>query len=447
MHRKRTGLPTASVFLIAATIGLVQLGQVKAQDWKQFMGERGSATSKDAILPTKWDAETNISWKTELPGPGASSPIIVGERIFLTCYSGYGVGPDGAKSNIEDLVRHVLCFDRKSGKMLWEKSFDNSSIEDEDPYKSFITHHGYATNTPVSDGKSVYVFFGKLGLFAFDLDGNQQWKKEIEYKTNKTRWGSAASPIIHGDSLFLNTIEENGKVLSISKADGEIQWEYEANSTLAYSTPNVVTAADGQVELVLPLPKRVVALNPKDGTQKWVATNKFEGESNAAVIVDKDIVYIYGGFRSVGSMAIRVGGTGDVTKSHVLWSTRDTSYVSTPILKDGHLYWIDENGIAFCVKADSGEKVYKKRVPGVRGGRGIKFFASMIQAGDHMYAVSRRSGTFVMKTKPEYELVSHNKIEGDNSEFNGTPAISGNQLLMRSNKFLYSIGLPDDSTE
>ena len=151
-------------------------------------------------------------------------------------------------------------------------------------------------------------------------------------------------------------------------------------------------------------------------------------------------MYIYGGFRSVGSMAIRVGGQGNVTKSHVLWNTRDTAYVSTPILSDKHLYWIDEKGIAYCVKADSGERIYRKRVAGVRGGRGIKFFASMVSAGDHMFAVSRSSGTFVIKTTPEYELVSHNKIEGDDSEFNGTPAISGNQLFLRSNKFLYCIG-------
>jgi len=121
-----------------------------------------------------------------------------GDKVFLTCYSGYG---DKSQGKIEDLKRHLLCFDRSNGEIRWQKSFDNSSVEDEDPYKSFITNHGYATNTPVSDGKSVYFFLGKLGLFAFDLDGKQLWKKEIEYKTNETRWGSAASPILFGDNL------------------------------------------------------------------------------------------------------------------------------------------------------------------------------------------------------------------------------------------------------
>ena len=438
MIRQRTSdFKIASMFCVVMVFVFTTPGSIEAQDWKQFLGDRGSATSENAKLPTKWDAETNIKWKTELPGRGASSPIIVGDRIFLTCYTGYG---DGKESKIENLVRHLMCFNRTTGDILWQKSFDNADVTDEDPYKSFITHHGYATNTPVSDGKAIYVFLGKPGLFAFDLEGNELWMKKIDYKTNKTRWGSAASPILFGDNLILNAIEENGKVLSISKSNGEIQWEFDAETTLAYATPNLVTNSDGEVELILPIAKRVIGLNPVDGTQKWFATNQFEGESNASVIVDNDIVYIYGGFRSVGSMAIRIGGEGDVTESHVLWNTRDTSYVSTPILKDGYLYWIDENGIAFCVKADSGEQIYKKRVPGVRGGRGIKFFASMISAGDFMYAVSRRSGTFVIKTTPEYDLVSHNKIEDDDSEFNGTPAISGNQLFIRSNKFLYCIG-------
>ena len=219
------------------------------------------------------DANTNIKWKTELPGPGASSPIIVGDKVFLTCYSGYG---DKSQGEIGDLKRHLLCFDRSNGEILWQKSFDNSSIADEDPYKSFITNHGYATNTPVSDGKSVYFFLGKLGLFAFDLNGKQLWKKEIEYRTNKTRWGSAASAILFGDNLILNAIEECGKVFSIAKADGKIKWEFSTDAKLAYATPGLVTAANGDVELVLPVPKRVIGLDPNDGTQKWYATNRFE---------------------------------------------------------------------------------------------------------------------------------------------------------------------------
>ena len=223
-----------NLFLLLVTTVLMQHSRLEAQDWMQFRGAGGAAASADADLPIKWDADANIKWKAELPGPGASSPIIVGDKVFLTCYSGYG---DKSAGKIEELMRHLLCFDRSNGEILWQKSFDNSSIKDEDPYKSFITNHGYATNTPVSDGKSVYFFLGKLGLFAFDLDGKQLWNKEIEYKTNETRWGSAASPILFGDNLILNAIEECGKVFSIAKSDGEVKWEFSTDAKLAYATP------------------------------------------------------------------------------------------------------------------------------------------------------------------------------------------------------------------
>ncbi len=421
---------------IALTLILTSCGLTDAEDWKRFLGKNGAATSANASIPTQWDAETNIKWKTELPGPGTSSPIVVGDRVFLTCYTGYGTGSDG---KIEDLKRHLMCFDRTNGDTLWSKAIDNSQVSDEDPYKSFITQHGYATNTPVSDGKTLYVFFGKPGLYAFDLEGNELWHKKIEYKTNETRWGSAASPILHGDHLILNAVEECGKVLSISKKNGDIAWEYVTKSTLAYATPNIVKTKSGTTELVVALPNKVVGLNPDDGVEKWIVTNKFDDEVNGSVIVDNDIVYIYGGFRSVGSMAIRTGGEGDVTKSHVIWNTQDTSYVSTPVLKDGHLYWVSEKGIAYCVKAETGERIYRQRLKGVQGGRGIKFFASMVVAGDNMFVVSRRSGTFVLKTEPTFELVNHNHIKSDDSEFNATPAISDNQMFVRSNKYLYCI--------
>ena len=427
-----------SIFLGAMLVVAFTAVGVQAEDWKRFLGENGAATSADADLPTNWDAETNVAWKTELPGPGASSPIVVGDRVFLTCYSGYGVGKGGGK-DIEKLTRHLVCFDKKSGLIKWERSVNNSGVKDEDPYKSYITQHGYATNTPISDGNAVYVFFGKPGLLAFDLDGNELWRKPIEHQVNETRWGSAASPILYGDQLIVNAVEECGKIFSISKKNGEQKWEFDTQSKLAYATPNLAKNKAGETELIVAVPNKVIGLNADTGKEKWYVTNNFDNEVNGSILVDDDIVFVYGGFRSVGSMAIRTGGEGDVTKSHVLWHTRDTSYVATPVLKEGHIYWVGETGIAHCVNAETGKRIYRKRLTGVRGGRGIKFFASMVVAGDHMFAASRRSGTFVLETKPEFNLVSQNVIAGDESEFNGTPAIADDCLYIRSNKFLYCI--------
>ena len=417
--------------LCAATV------PASAEDWSRFLGDKGDATSASSTVPTEWDSETNLKWRTPLPGPGASSPIVVGDRIFLTCYTGYG---DGSKGKIGDLTRHLLCVSRTSGQIQWTKSIKNQPNTDEDPYKSYITQHGYATNTPISDGKSVFVYFGKPGLFAFDLDGNQLWQRAIESKTNKTRWGSAASPIFYKENLILNAVEENGRIYSIDKKDGSINWDFNTESTLVYSTPNLLKTADGQMELIVPAPKKVFGIDPDTGKQKWYVTTTLLNEMNGAVIVEDDIAYMYGGFRGVGSVAVRGGGSGDVTNSHTLWTSKDTSYIATPVLKDKHIYWLDKSGIAYCVEAETGKQLQKRRTPGVRGGRGIKFFASMVLSGDHIYALSRRSGTFILKATPDFPLVGQNKFADDDSEFNGSPAISNNQLFMRSNKFLYCIG-------
>ena len=428
--------------VFSCAFGLVTVAAISnsvvAEDWRRFLGRDGAATSATSSLPTQWDAKTNIAWKVELPGPGASSPIVVGDRVFLTCYSGYGVGQK-SKNDIGNLTRHLLCYDKIKGAELWAKEINNSEVKDEDPYKSFITQHGYATNTPISDGNSVFAFFGKPGLYAFDLDGQRLWQKPIEHKANETRWGSGASPILYKDNLIVNAVEECGKIFSISKENGQQVWEFDTKSTLAYATPNLAKNKDGETELIVAVPNKVIGMDPNTGTEKWYVTNNFDNEVNGSILVDGDIVFVYGGFRSVGSMAIRTGGSGNVTESHVLWHTRDTSYVATPVLFEGHVYWVGETGIAHCVNAETGERVYRQRLKGVRGGRGIKFFASMVLAGDKIFAASRRSGTFVLEAKPEFNLVNHNVIGGDETEFNGTPAISDDCLYLRSNKFLYCI--------
>lgn len=425
------------IALFALGIACMPTLESRADDWVRFLGNRGDATALSEKLPTVWSSSENLLWRTELPGPGASSPIVVGDRIFLTCYSGYGDGSDGA---ISELTRHLMCFDRATGERRWIRSFKNPPGVDEDPYQSYITHHGYATNTPISDGSSVYVYFGKPGLYCFDLDGNEKWHRPMTSKPSKTRWGSAASPIFYKDRLILNAIEETGLVYCVRCEDGSIVWEFDPKSTLVYATPNLLRTRDGAVELILPVPERVYGIDPETGKQKWFADTTLTNEMNGSVIVKDDVAFLYGGFQGVGSLAVRGGGSGDVTDSHVLWTSRDTSYIATPVLSDGFLYWLNLSGIAYSVDAKTGERVQRRRIPGVRGGRGVKFFASLILSGDHIFAVSRRSGTFVLKATPDFPLVSQNKFADDESEFNGTPAVSDGKLFLRSNRFLYCIG-------
>ena len=422
------------VFWVACLAALPHKS-ASAEDWMRFLGSSGNATA-ETVVPTTWSSSSNLKWRTALPGPGASSPIVVGDRIYLTCYTGYG---DGSEGSPEDLLRHLICFNRTDGSILWKKEIRNPPGADEDPYKGYITHHGYATNTPISDGKRVFAFFGRPGLFAFDLDGNQLWHRSIESKVSKTRWGSAASPIFYKDKLILNAVEENGHIYSINQSDGTIDWEFDTKSSLIYSTPNLLQTSEGQWELVVPAPEKVFGLDPETGKEKWTAKTSLLNEMNGAVIVDGDTAYMFGGFRGVGSLAVRGGGSGDVTDSHVVWTSKDTSYISTPALKDGYLYWQDLSGIAYSMKAETGERIGRRRISGVEGGRGVKFFASAIVSGEHVIVVSRNSGAFVFKATPEFPLVAHNTFENDDSQFNGTPAISNGQMFLRSNKYLYCV--------
>ena len=424
-----------------------QTSSVSSTDWVRFLGNDGSSSLSEVNVPLEWSADKNLKWKKELPGPGASSPIVIGDRVFLTCYTGYGDKPfedlktaDKTAGDIKDLTRHLICFDRETGDIVWQKAVDNSTVKNEDPYKSYITYHGYATNTPITDGDSVFAFFGKAGVIRFDMEGNEKWRKTFEGEPNETRWGSASSLIFYGDQLIVNAIDECGKILSMNKDTGDIKWEFETGSRMAYSIPGLVKTADGQMELVVAVPEKVFGVDADTGEQKWFCKTTLEHEVNAAVLVQDDIAYIYGGYQKVGSLAVRVGGSGDVTDSHVLWESKDTSYVSTPVMKDNHIYWADKSGIAYCVDATTGERKYRSRIPGFGTGRGVKMFGSMVLVGDQIITPSRNSGTFIWKTNPdEFTFVANNKIAGDDSSFNGTPAISGSQIFMRSNKYLYCI--------
>lgn len=418
-----------------------------ADDWTRFLGTNGDSTDNHANVPVTWSESANLKWKTAIPGPGASSPIVLGDRLFLTCYTGYGVKKpvdrktaDQTAGNIEDLTRHLICIDRSTGEICWQKPVSNHEVKNEDPYKSYLTYHGYATNTPVTDGKLIFAFFGKAGVIAFDLEGTERWRRSFEGEPNKERWGSASSPLLYGDQLIVNAIDECGKILSINKSDGEVKWEFDAESRMAYSTPNLVKSSEGTTELVVAIPEKVYGIDPENGKQKWHAKTNLMNEVNASIMVQGDVAYIYGGYQGVGSLAVRAGGKGDVTDSHVLWSSRDTSYVSTPVFKDKHIYWIDENGIAYCVNAETGSRIYRERVPGLQSGKGIKLFASMVLIGDRIFTVSRNAGTFVWSAdQDKFSLIGRNVIDGDESDFNGTPAISGDQIFLRSNRFLYCI--------
>ncbi len=408
-----------------------------AADWARFRGPNGSGIAENAKPPATWSESQNLLWKADLPGPGTSSPIVIGERVFVTCYSGYGDEQGG--TDPLKLQRHLVCINRSNGKIEWSSAVP--AAQPEDTFSGFLTEHGYASHTPASDGERVYVFFGKSGAAAFDLAGVKLWQTSLGSDSNRKNWGSASSPILYKDFVIINASEEGHAIVALEKKTGKIAWKAEG-ATLDYSfgTP-VLVESEGRTDLVFSLPEELWGLNPDTGKLRWFATTGLPGNIAPSVVAGDGVVYVAGGFPKLGDLAVRTGGKGDVTQTHVIWSGSISTYVPTPVLHDGRLYFVSDAGFATCLDAKTGNAIFKERVPGASAtGRGGKpFYASAVLANGLVYAVSRQNGTFVFEAKPEFKLVAQNRIAGDDSQFNATPAIADGQLFLRSNRTLYCL--------
>ena len=424
-----------------AVVLTIAVGVCPAADWPRFRGPDGSGVSGETGLPLTWSDSENLKWKTALPGPGSSSPIVSGDRIFVTCYSGYGVDAD-SPGNPADLVRHLLCVDRKSGKVLWSKSVKTEAAED--AFRGYITEHGYASSTPVTDGERVYAFFSKAGMFAYDMAGKQLWKVGLGTQSNTKRWGSGASPILYKNTVIVNAADESRSIRALDRATGKEVWKAEGSSLdQTFDTPLLVDTPGGGQDLVVVAPLEVWGMNPDTGKLRWYAEITLDGNITPSVVAKDGVVYVYGGFRRPGSLAVRAGGKGDVTKTHVLWTSSLSTYVPSVVLCGEHVYWVSDRGLARCVAAKTGETVYREQLAGDVGSQSRAFYASVVLADGKLYAVSRRGGTFVLAAKPQFKQLARNRFASDASDFNGSPAVSDGQIFLRSNRFLYCIQAKD----
>jgi outer membrane protein assembly factor BamB len=406
-----------------------------AADWPQFRGPNGAGVAAaDANPPIEWTSTRNLAWRARLPGPGTSSPIVTGGRVFVTCYSGHGDGSNGA---MRDLQRHLVCADLESGKILWTQNVP--AAQPEDQYDGFLTEHGYASNTPVTDGERVYAFFSKSGVHAFDLEGEKLWQVEVGRMSNNRRWGSGASLMLHGEHVIVNAADEGRKIVALDRQTGKEVWSSPASALeLAFGTPILVTDG-GREDLVIGVAEELWGINPANGKLRWLAETGIPGNVSPTVVQGDGRIYVFGGFPRRASVAVRTGGKGDVSGSHVAWRISKTTYVPTPVYHDGHLYFVNDQGFALCVNAGNGDVVYEERVgagsEGRRGGR--PFYASAVLAGDRYYAISRKGGAYVIAAKPHFKVLAHNVIADDDSQFNATPAVFGGSILLRSDKALY----------
>jgi outer membrane protein assembly factor BamB len=356
--------------------------------------------------------------------------VIFDDRIYLTAYTGYGIDNE-APGDPADLVRHLLCIEEADGTMVWQKNVAAES--DENEFTTWgVALHGYASSTPAVDKTGVYIFFGETGVLAFDHAGEELWRASCGEGTHV--FGAGSSPVLYKNLVIANASVESGDLIALNKSDGSEVWR-QSGIEEAWNTPVIYRALNGRNELAVTIAGKILAFDPDTGKPLW-SCDGVDDYICPNITVQDGILYAAGGRRSK-MIAVRSGGSGDVTDSHRVWEIVKGSNVSSPVYYDRHLYWAKEQrGILYCANAATGELLYEERLDPSPD----KIYASPLLADGRLYYMSREDGIYVVAAKPEFELLAHTKLEGDDSVFNASPVpLPGGSVLLRSDKYLYRL--------
>ena len=422
------------LFLILFLIGLLGFA-VMADNWPQWRGMDSNGVSNEKGLPTSWSLEENIAWKVSLPGRGTSTPIVWGDQVFLT--SQIGEGPievraaDDAKIIRSDggKVRFVVqCFHRSDGRLIWQYPLDAG--EDLTPVHP---KHNLATPSCVTDGEFVYTWFGTGQLVCLDLKGKVIWQRHIgkEFSPFKLLWAHGSSPVLHRNSLFLLCDHDPAAyLLSLDKRTGKTRWKVDRGQGLrSYSTPLIVKGLNRD-ELIVNSNPRIDAYDPNTGDLLWY-TDEFCPVPVPMPVYANGMLYASRGYSSGPYMAIRPGGKGDVSKTHVTWRVpTGAPYVSSLLYYQDLIYMATENGILFCVDPSNGATLWKERTGGV-------FSASPVAADGKIYFISEGGETVVVQAGPKFTLLKRNSL---GERCLASPAISQGRIFIRSDQHLFCIG-------
>jgi len=412
-------------FLLAIALVILPARAIFAENWPQWRGPSLNGVSLESNLPVRWTASENVTWKIPMPGMSGSTPIIWGEKIFLSLAEG------------DDL--YLWCLERKEGKLLWKKLLGGGNVK--------MRKHNMSSPSPVTDGKNVWVMTGTGILKGFDFSGNEMWSRDIqkEYGRFGLNWGYASSPLLHEDSLFVQVLhgfktDDPSYLLRVDKKSGKTLWKIERpteatmESPDSYSTPALVRYG-GAVELVITGGDCVTGHDLATGKELWrVGGLNPEGHPFyrivASPVVSNGIIYAPSRVKPL--VAIRPGGRGDITGTHRLWAFQNGPDVPTPVSDGKHLYIVDDKGIMWCLDAKTGETVWgQQRVkPGT-------YSASPVLADGKIYVTSEDGLTTVVKAGPKFEVLAENSLE---EYCLSSPAISDGQIFIRTTNHLYCIG-------
>jgi outer membrane protein assembly factor BamB len=435
--------PVAAALLFLAVSGL------HAADWPHWRGPGANGVAPDATLPVRWSATENVAWKAVLAGVGVSTPIVSGDRVFVTSQIGGGIRragnhprlvqggdaasqgerPIAARAEPSDRTTFVVeAFARADGARLWQQR-----IEAEGDLTPVHDKHNLTTPSPVTDGTLVFAWFGTGQIVALTTEGRIVWQRHLgnEIAPFDIQWGHSSSPVLFGDTLILLCDHTTASyLLALDKRSGQQVWKADRGSGRAsYSTPLVVEGAFG-AELIVNSSERLDAYDPRTGQLLWHA-----GESNRfpvpSAVVHDGVVYTSRGYRSGPYMALRPGGRGDVTSTHVVWSVpTGAPYVSSLLHYGGVIYMANDVGVLTAIDAATGQRLWQERVEGV-------FSASPVGGGGHVYFVSENGDTVVLEAGRTPRIVGRNRL-GERAI--ASPAVSRGQIFIRTDDHLFCIG-------
>ena len=437
------------VFITLATSAVLCVSLGAADDWPSWRGPHASGVTDETGLPTEWSDDSGVVWRQKLPGAGVSTPVVVGPHVFVTSQIGTSArrpgnhpslvqgGSGSGERNLStagapaagEIKFAITAYRWSDGTRAWHHEMPAAG-----PLMPVHDKHNLSTPSPVSDGDLVIAWYGTGQVVALDAStGKPRWSRHLgkEYGAFEINWGHSSSPALHGDLAIFPCYHENGSYLiALDKRTGSPRWKRDRQpGAHSYSTPVVVTH-NGMSRLVLNSSRGVEAFDPATGAPVWqvLGDNRFP---IPMPVQHGDMLYLSRGYRSSPYLAIRLGGRGDVTKTHVVWHTpTGAPYVSSLVYYDGLIYMASEMGIVSAIDPASGEMVWRERVGGV-------FTASPVAGDGKIYLASETGETVVLRAGKTPRVIARNKL---NTHIVASPAVSKGRLFLRGDDELIAIG-------
>ena len=465
---KKTALTLLALLTATSTLAN-DFATDRLHNWHQWRGPHGDGSAPHGDPPLRWDESTNVQWKVEIPGSGSATPIVWGDRVFVLTAIDTGRLPEPGAESIAveapvvaesdantppakggDRKRRggkkggasltiptpatlyrfdVLCVDRATGEILWQRT-----VVEEVPHEGHHPSHGYASASPTTDGRRLYASFGSRGVFCYDLDGNFQWKCDLGQMETKRGFGEGASPVLHDDRLVVNWDHEGDSfIVCLDANTGEERWRTPRNEFTTWATPLVVEH-EGTTQVIVNATDRTRSYDLADGKLLWECGGQVDNPIPSPV-ARNGVVYCMTGYQGYAITAISLDARGDVSNGDmVLWKYAAAApYIASPLLYDNLLYFTKgDAGILGCLDAETGKPLYGvKRLDGLG-----TMYASPVGAAGRVYVTDRNGATMVIEQGPKFNVLATNNLD---DVFNASPVVVGDQLLLRGEKFFYSI--------